>query len=273
MHRWNAGEVVTHGTRLHYYRTDGGRPPLVLLHGFSDDGLCWTPVAEVLSEDFDVIMVDACGHGKSEAPDQGYGQRTMATEVAGLIEALSLEKPAILGHSMGAATALTLASLYPELPRAILLEDPPAIWNAAQNAQGAERRNFFIGWIEQLKRKTRDELLTEVRADNPVWSEAELGPWADSKHRLSTKIIKLLTSSDEEDVGLERRVQGIHCPVLLMTADPERGAIVTEDDARLLKELIPDLQVVHIARAGHYVQHQQFDLYLQAITDFLVRSR
>ena len=143
MQAWDSGEVVTQGTRLHYYRTGGEKPPIVLLHGFSDDGLCWTPVAELLSADYDVLMIDARGHGKSEAPDEGYDQDTMAAEAAGVIEALDLKKPAILGHSMGAATALTLASLRPDLPEAILLEDPPAFWNASTNAQDNEIRNFF----------------------------------------------------------------------------------------------------------------------------------
>jgi len=71
-------------------------------------------------------MVDARGHGKSEASDSGYDQITMTTEMAGLITNLSLSKPIVLGHSMSAATALHTAALFPDLPLAIILEDPPA---------------------------------------------------------------------------------------------------------------------------------------------------
>src|SRR6266700_1888242 len=91
---WQSAELEANGLRLHYTRTGGDRPPLVLAHGFSDDGLCWTPVARALEGDYDVIMVDARG----------------------------------LGQSMGAATALAMAGAHPDVPGAILLEDPPARW-------------------------------------------------------------------------------------------------------------------------------------------------
>ena len=60
--------MIANGIRLHYYRTgDGTKPAVVLCHGFSDSGLCWTPVARQLEADYDVIMLDARGHGLSES--------------------------------------------------------------------------------------------------------------------------------------------------------------------------------------------------------------
>jgi N-formylmaleamate deformylase len=65
MAHWQSGDVTANGIRLHYTRTGGDKPPLVLAHGVTDDGLCWTPVAAALAPDYDVIMVDARGHGRS----------------------------------------------------------------------------------------------------------------------------------------------------------------------------------------------------------------
>jgi pimeloyl-ACP methyl ester carboxylesterase len=59
MASWQSGDVETNGIRLHYTRTGGAKPPLVLAHGVTDSGLCWTPIAEALAADYDVIMVDA----------------------------------------------------------------------------------------------------------------------------------------------------------------------------------------------------------------------
>jgi pimeloyl-ACP methyl ester carboxylesterase len=70
METWQQGNIETGGLRLHYTRTGGAKPPVVLAHGFSDDGLCWTPVARALQAEYDVIMVDARGHGQSAAPEQ-----------------------------------------------------------------------------------------------------------------------------------------------------------------------------------------------------------
>ena len=57
MLNFTSDDITVHGVKLHYYRTVGNKPPLVLVHGITDDGLCRTPVAEVLSNAFDVIMV------------------------------------------------------------------------------------------------------------------------------------------------------------------------------------------------------------------------
>src|SRR3712207_1489803 len=108
MASWQSSDIEANGIRLHYTRTGGAKPALVLAHGFSDDGLCWTPVADVLAQDYDVIMVDARGHGRSAAPEQGYTSIDHANDLAGLIAALGLDRPAVLGHSMGAASALAL---------------------------------------------------------------------------------------------------------------------------------------------------------------------
>lgn len=95
MNQWTTGNIAAHGTRLHYYRGGGSKPPLVLVHGITDDGLCWSPVAEVLSGEYDVIMVDLRGHGKSDAPEEGYDLVTMATELSGLITGLGLDEPEV----------------------------------------------------------------------------------------------------------------------------------------------------------------------------------
>jgi pimeloyl-ACP methyl ester carboxylesterase len=270
MHQWSEGEVVASGTRLHYYRTGGKKPSLVLVHGITDDGLCWTPVAEVLSGQYDVIMVDLRGHGKSEAPEEGYDLATMATELAGLITGLGLEKPVVMGHSLGATTALTLASLNPDLPRAIILEDPPAFWNIRPtSAEDADVRAEMRSWITGLKRKTRDDLLVHVRAENPNWPDAELGPWADSKHRFSLKITQILDSRKAIPADYPTLLSRITCPVLLITADPEMGAAVTEDDVASLRESVSHLERVQIPDAGHNIRREQFQRYMSVVQSYL----
>src|SRR3569832_2826507 len=110
MAAWESGYDEDGGLRLHYTRTGGRLPPLVMAHGVGDDGLCWTTVAEVLAPTFDAVMVDARGHGRAEAPLQGYGPAEQAADLRGLIQVLELHQPIVLGHSMGAMTTLMLAA-------------------------------------------------------------------------------------------------------------------------------------------------------------------
>src|SRR5947199_10853433 len=101
MASWPASDIAVNGLRLHYTRTGGATPPVVLAHGVTDDGLCWTPVAEALAPEYDVIMVDARGHGRSDAPEQGYGPAGQTADLAGVVAAPGLPRPAVLGHSTG----------------------------------------------------------------------------------------------------------------------------------------------------------------------------
>ena len=269
MTSWRAGDVRVHGLRIHYTRTGGARYPLVLAHGFSDDGLCWTPIARALEAMFDVIMVDARGHGRSDAPDNGYGPLDHAGDLAGVITALELHRPLILGHSMGAATALTLAGIRPDLAGAILLEDPPPWWEVSALSIAAADDDCRAGmrtWVFGLKRQTRDELIAAQRAANPAWSDDELGPWADAKHRLSLNVIN---RSAPTEVDWQTILRRITCPTLLITGDPVRGALVTSENVQTLRQFIPHLQVAHLPDAGHSIRRDQFDRYLAVVRDFL----
>ena len=270
MDQWSTGYFVSHGTKLHYYRTGGSKPPLVLIHGITDDGLCWTPVAEALAGEYDVVMVDVRAHGRSDAPDDGYDYTTIVDEIVGLIKELKLEHPLVMGHSMGAMISLTLAGLYPDLPRAIILEDPPAFWRTRPPSQAElDGRAGMLMWFHDVKRKTHDELLKAVRSESPNWPEAELGPWIDSKHRFSLKIAELVESPDAVPANFTSLLNQITCPTLLITADHELGASLTDEDVTELQSSVPHLERAHIPGAGHSIHREQFTTYMEHLHLFL----
>ena len=264
---WQSGDIEVNKLKLHYTRTGGDKPPVVLAHGFSDDGLCWTPVAKLLEADYDVIMVDARGHGKSDMPKRGAGRGGLAGDLAGVITGLGLKQPAVLGHSMGAVTALGLAGAYPDLPGAILLEDPPPWWMPAPPGGRPTRPDISL---VDLKRKTREELIAYQHAHSPTWSEAELGPWADSKLRFS---FDFLSRNRWPAVDWPALLKRITCPTLLITADTDKGAIVPPEAATVFKTLVPQAKVVHIAGAGHSIRREQFARYMEVVKAFLAETR
>lgn len=270
MTNWTADKIKTNGIHLYYTRTGGDKPPVVLAHGFSDDGLCWTPVAKVLEADYDVIMVDARGHGRSDAPEQGYNAMVMAADLAGVITGLGLQKPAVLGHSMGGSTTMALAGSYPDLPGAILIEDSGAHnrWSG-NSAEAQERLKQWRERMIKLQSKTHEALLEFARTDMPTWSEAELEPWADAKLRFN---LNALNRQGAGDIDWPQILSTITCPALLLTADPDRGASVTPERAAEMKELVPQLQVVHIPGAGHNIRREQFGPYIEAVRTFLAQA-
>jgi pimeloyl-ACP methyl ester carboxylesterase len=266
---WQSGAVDVAGLRLHYTRTGGDLPPLIAAHGIGDDGLCWAAVAEALAPAWDVIMVDARGHGRSEAPLRGYGPAEHAADLRGLVAALGLRQPVVLGHSMGAMTTLMLAGSAPDVPRAILLEDPPPVWLRAPGAApGGGRSATMHQAMAELKRKTRAELIAGQRAVAPAWPEQEIERWADSKIRFSPNILSAFSTTDTNP-DWPSVLHQVRCPALLLTGDPACGALVSPEDAASLRAHIPHVQVARIAGGGHSMRHDQLTLYLDAVRAFL----
>ena len=118
---------MANGIRLHYWRTGGAKPALVMAHGSSDDALCWTNLAKEFQDRYDIIMFDARGHGLSDPPTAADPADVQVEDLAGLIKALKLEKPILMGHSMGSASVAHFAAKYPDVPRAVILEDPALV--------------------------------------------------------------------------------------------------------------------------------------------------
>jgi N-formylmaleamate deformylase len=267
---WINGEVVANGIRMHFTRTGGDKPPLILSHGATDNGLCWTRVTRALEADYDVIMPDARGHGRSDAPATGYTTADHAADLAEFIHALGLNRPALGGHSMGAATTLHLIAAAPDIASCAILEDPPirstppAAPPAGQpDPRAAIRRNVIEAQSSDIESTIR-----RGRAASPTWSEDELQPWAEAKMQVSRQFLDALGGGR---IGQDWReqVQRARCPILLITADPERGGIVTPESAQEAATLQPNLQVVRLSGAGHNIRREQFEGFVQAVRPFL----
>src|SRR5579872_6552060 len=121
MTNWMSGVCEANGIHLHYLRTGGCKPSLVLLHVLTGSGACWSLLARALEAEYDVLMPDARGHGNSSTPLDGYRYEDHASDVAGLIEALGLKAPVLLGYSMGGMTAAVVASQKATAIRAVIL--------------------------------------------------------------------------------------------------------------------------------------------------------
>jgi len=267
MSNWSEGQIYTNGVNLHYYRTGGDKPPVVLLHGFTDNGLCWTRVARDLEQDYDVIIYDARGHGLSDGPITGFSPQLLTEDAASFIQALKLERPFLLGHSMGAATAGQVAAYHPDLMRAIALEDPP--WHdftqPPATALGGNKAFSFEEWITGLKTQTHAEIIADGKKSNPSWPEEEFGPWADSKKQLNMDVFN---NGPRVQEPWREIVPRITCPTLLITADSARGAIVGPEDVKEIERTWRNGRALHIDGAGHNIRREQYAIYIAAVKSF-----
>ena len=130
-------------------------------------------------------------------------------------------------------------------------------------------KDGFTTWVNSIKRKTREELLSECREQNPAWSEAEIEPWINSKHRVSPRVTALIDPPDMISIGLPNLFKKITCPTLLISAEAERGAASKATDIAQLKTYIPQMQEIHITDAGHSIRREQFAKYLECVQTFI----
>jgi len=266
---WADGFVHTNGIRLHYTRTGGDKPQVVLCHGFSDNGLCWTPVARELEADYDVVMVDARCHGKSDAPADGNHTGAMADDLAGLIRGLELDRPIVAGHSMGAGTTQQAAARYPELMRAIVLEDPG--WRTEPRSLG-DRGD----WVDQMRKgfgelqaMPFEEAWAATRKQfAPAVSDEMVGFLTQSKRELNLAILNRDFGPDDAWRGI---IAKIRCPFLLFTGNPERGALVSEAAFAEALTLAPQIERVHVDTVGHLIRFEAFETFVGALKPFLAR--
>jgi N-formylmaleamate deformylase len=262
------GHAQVDQVKIQYYRTVEGKPPIVFLHGITDNGLCWGRIALALEYAYDVILLDSRGHGLSDAPGDGYSNDILEADVAGVIETLELKKPVLIGHSMGAHTAATVAANYPELVSRVILEDPP-FWGDPQHESLESRAEVAQGWIKNIQEQRSmsiDELVSICKQENPGWHEEDLLQCARASQQVKPEVALWMTAERKPWREITRLIS---CPVLCITADPELGAIITPEVAEEMVQINRKITIAHIPGAGHSIRRDQYDQYLALIKDFL----
>ena len=128
-------KININGISLTYDRRGKGTP-LVLIHGFPLDHTTWDETAVMLEDTSDLILPDLRGFGGSTTVNKTYTIDDMASDIAGLLEKLGIEKAAVVGHSMGGYVALAFTRLYPTHVRGLGLVSSQALADAPERKQG-----------------------------------------------------------------------------------------------------------------------------------------
>jgi pimeloyl-ACP methyl ester carboxylesterase len=283
---WLVDTVMANGIDQHYYQTGTSKSPLVLLHGFSENGLCWSRVAKALMQDYDVIMVDARGHGLSSGPETGYAQDILTEDVVELIHELKLQRPSLLGYSNGALTAAQVAATHPELVHLVMLEDPP--WGEVRMqppaaANGGEPWpgynawfKAWIAWHRELRIQTPEERIAASTTFLPMgaldWPEEEIMTHLEAQAQFNLDVLSIAPQIPMH-TSWHETVKRIECPILLLTGNTERGAIVSPQEAQKIVTAWGKGRHVSFANASHFMHHEmqgeQFDQFITVIRSFL----
>ena len=117
-------EITTNGTTIHV-RVGGAGPAVVLLHGYGETGDMWAPMAADLARDHTVIVPDLRGMGLSTKPAGGYDKKNQANDVAGVMDALKVDKADVVAHDIGNMVAYAFAEQNQKRVTRLVLIDAP----------------------------------------------------------------------------------------------------------------------------------------------------
>ena len=260
MTNWTTGVCEANGINIHYRRTGGDKPPLVLLHGLTGNGACWTPLARSLEGEYDVVMPDARGHGDSSTPLHGYRYEDHARDVIELIRELRIFTPMLLGHSMGGMTATVAASMAAQAVRGVILVDPTFL------SPQRQREVFGSDIAEQHRRllsQDKYEVLAQLRSRHTHRSPEIVELIASARLKTQISAFDVLTPPNPE---YHQLISTIDVPILFVIGD---AGIVSLDAARELQGRNSHIQVELIQDAGHGVQYDQPERFEVVVRSFL----
>lgn len=263
------GSVMHNDVRLQYYRTGGEKPPVLFLHGYTDNGLCWSRLPLALRHVYDTILYDFRGHGISDRPEgSSYSLAERAEDAFAVIDGLKLKRPVLIGHSMGADTAALVAADHPDHIRGAVLIDPPWYpqgWHFSPEDLAA-RAQRSIETILEWKGMTVDELIDYSRKKHPRYDESNHFQWAKSKKQITPEIAKAITAPREDWWQMLKRIK---CPVLLITSNVELGGLVSDEVAEEAARTNKKLTRVHFENAGHSIHRDEFYAVRDVVRKFL----
>lgn len=249
------GHVMARGVRINYYRTGGEKPPVILIHGLAEYGLGWSRFPLFIEPSYDVVMIDLRGHGMSDKPETDYSYEAMSEDLFWVVKTLNLNKPVIIGHSLGANVTAEFARTHPSLISGIVLEDPPWRMDQIDSEERAMAARDYVDMLKDFKSKSLVELMENCQQRNPAWSENERMQWAKGKMMVSLHTsIRLL----ESPYPWKDAISQLQVPGLLLVSEQSLGGIVSPEVAEIVSKSWKKSQVVHFSGAGHFIHREQY---------------
>lgn len=241
-----------------YFETHGapieGRDPVILIHGSYITGMVdWGGVAHRLAEEFQVIVPDCRGHGRSDDPGGRYSFREMAADTVALVRSLGHERAHVIGHSNGGNVALVT-----------LIEHPDAVASCIPQAANAYVSSDLV---ERIPKKLDPE---RVRAEDPAWMQEMIdlhsdrhGPdyWATLLRRTAAEIVNQPNYTSQDLARVAR-------PTLVIEGERD-DTNAPAAHGRFIAEHIPGSELWIPAGVGHNVHVEIPDEWCERVLAFL----
>ena len=250
-------------------RESGAGPLMLFFHGITSNSAVFAPLMARLSDRFTTVAVDQRGHGLSDKPASGYEANDYADDIASLIRTLGRGPAILVGHSLGARNSVTVAARNPELVRSVIAID-------------------FTSYIET---EALDALESRVNAGDRIFRDVEAvqAYLAGRYPNIPADAIRVRAESGYQQVegglrplaspsAMAQTAKGLRADLTQAYRDVAKPVLIVRgEESRLVSaaalaktsRLRPDLPVVVVPGADHYVNEVCPEITLKAITNFI----
>jgi len=238
------------------YERQGKGSPLVLLHGYPLDHHLWDAVVPLLKDTFDLIIPDLRGFGESTTVDTPYTMYDFASDIAGLLDQLGVQKTAIAGHSMGGYVALAFARLYAERVSALalvssqVLADPPDRKHGRYKSAAEVAEKGISGVVDTM---------TPKFTSNPEWQAFARQNMEAQQPAAYIGGLKAMA----ERVDATTLLPAIKYPFVVIHGDADM--LIPIERAREVKAALPESHLFEIKGVGHMPMCEAPDETAQAL--------
>jgi 3-oxoadipate enol-lactonase len=262
------GSFIESGTVKLYYEEAGSGRPIVMIHGGLLNAAMWDDQFEEFARRYRVIRYDARRHGCTVSEPDTFSHHE---DLRALVEALGLEKPVIMGLSMGGYVAIDFALEYPEMVGALVLAAPGL---SGYEFKGEEFEQFMARLREAAE---RDDVEAYIEAFQTAWTD---GPRrkpgeVDAAVREKVRRMALENAQRWDEFSVEyrplplaiERLDGIRVPVLALVGDLDMPGILEIVD--LVESTVPGARKVVIPGAAHMINMEKPAEFNRIVLEFL----
>jgi pimeloyl-ACP methyl ester carboxylesterase len=254
---------VKDGTSL-YYEEVGAGTPVVFVHEFAGDFRTWEPQLRYFTRSHRCVTYSQRGYPPSDVPSDPnrYGQDIARDDVIAVMDALKIEKAHVVGHSMGAYTALHVGMRYPQ--RCISIVAAGCGWGStpdigkreAMKAMAAEAGKMFAEEdIASAAAKYADAPMRQAFKHKDPRGYAEFAKML-AEHSAHGHAMTMLNLQLKRPTlwEMEANLKRIQVPLLVIVGDEDDLCL---DGSVFLKRTVPSAALLVIPRAGHTVTSEE----------------